>query len=716
MLVDGSPTQSQSSSMQNNFTNGKTHEQLDGNSGSSPISTSPKVFVRLRAIDIDDGERGARVRPDERVVRQDEMARVLVQALEDLGFEKSARCLRVEADVHVESSILAQLESLVASGDWAGVHNLLPRLGITSARKQRAFKLSVFEQQFLELVEQNETSAALRLLRSDLTPLLLKEPSRDTPQHASHPSTRGIAHLRRLSSLLMRLPDSEAACDGAPLLGDARAAVHSKSRHSVLEALRALVPTDVAPPRGRLFRLIDQAIQHQIAHCPYHNNDSPVYSLLKPHHCARSSLPSHMAHSLQQHTDEVWCAQFSPTGRYLATGSKDHTVLIWSFVGSNSADTPNTEDGVVLSDQMDTTDVDQMDTDFQSEAVSNGLVNGSKHQSSSSPTSSSTVRSTLDFTEGNGQPATWDTCLDPSRPPVVVHTLHMNGPVPQIEWCPDERYLLVCCDTEVVVWDTESGKSLCTLRDHKEPSCMWLPGGRRFITSSLERPLIIWAVSGKKLDTFSWGSRVNHLVVTSPGQYLVTTSVDQSLCLSDLSGRVLARAKCERAITSLACARSFTQNVRESAPMRAHVLVGLSQPAEVQLWAIDRPEDGGLRVIRKFKGHKQSRYMVRCSFGGVGSPPPFVLSGSEDSRVYIWHRHTGQLIASLAGHSGPVNEACWHPTAPGILVSVADDRTVRVWGRRPAREARRDEVKESREEKEFSQSSSKAESLEEFDV
>ena len=34
---------------------------------------------------------------------------------------------------------------------------------------------------------------------------------------------------------------------------------------------------------------------------------------------------------LHEHTDEIWCVEWSPSGRWLASGSKDRAIILWSL-------------------------------------------------------------------------------------------------------------------------------------------------------------------------------------------------------------------------------------------------------------------------------------------------------------------------------------------------------------------------------------------------
>jgi WD40 repeat protein len=57
----------------------------------------------------------------------------------------------------------------------------------------------------------------------------------------------------------------------------------------------------------------------------------------------------------------------------------------------------------------------------------------------------------------------------------------------------------------------------------------------------------------------------------------------------------------------------------------------------LDLWDLEKKE-----VVRKYKGHKQDLYIIKCSFGGVGEN--LVLCGSSDSCVYIWSREKAELL------------------------------------------------------------------------
>lgn len=82
------------------------------------------------------------------------------------------------------------------------------------------------------------------------------------------------------------------------------------------------------------------------------------------------------------------------------------------------------------------------------------------------------------------------------------------------------------------------------------------------------------------------------------------------------------------------------------------------------------------KLLNTFLGHKQEKYRVESIFSADEST---VLSGSEDSVVYVWDLVGGRVAGRLEGHSGAVVSLSQHPKHNSKLLSASADGTIKLW-------------------------------------
>ena len=321
---------------------------------------------------------------------------------------------------------------------------------------------------------------------------------------------------------------------------------------------------------------------------------------------------------LKGHKDEVWNIQWSHDGAYMASASKDESAIIW-----------------------------RRDPSSPQDWVAHHILSDHKY---------------------------WVTCL---------------------AWSLDDTILLTSSDHFIKLWNTKTGVCIRTLGDHTESvtAISWLPDGSGFISGGLDRKIIIWDADGKVRD--AWGTsaiRLTELGLTPDSERLVALGIEWP----SSSPPDTEETQSSRDVQAIDRDSSLTPSVRiivfdfatkqmESSTLLDGELTSLqitqdSQYAlinhsanEVILWDIHAGQ-----IALKYSGQSQTRHVIRSSFGGIDGN--FVASGSEDGKVYIWHRETCVLMEVLTGHGeGSVNAVVWNPTNERMFASCSDDHSIRIW-------------------------------------
>lgn len=237
-----------------------------------------------------------------------QLIRIIIQAIDSLGYPDSARLLEKEANIEAMSAQMRRLRDCVLLGRWDMLEQVLNEVTVfKSDSDARAARFVLYEQKFLELLESMRTADALECLRNDLTRL------------SPDPKL-----LHKLPLLCMcTSPEEVRTHAGWPGAGAA-------SRTAVLEKLRRYIPASELLQENRLENLICQTIENQKRDTIFPYTVQKKVSLLEDLVHDKDLLPSKILHRLEGHNDEVWFVQFSHRGEYLASASKDKSVIIWN--------------------------------------------------------------------------------------------------------------------------------------------------------------------------------------------------------------------------------------------------------------------------------------------------------------------------------------------------------------------------------------------------
>ena len=121
-----------------------------------------------------------------------EVTRLIIQSLSDLGYQSTARQLSQESGYELEVPNVAAFRTAVQNGHWSDAEALLfgdakhEGLPLCEGAKRDDMVFLIRQQKYLELLELRDLSKALMVLRQELTPL-----------------HQDVSRLHALSSLIM---------------------------------------------------------------------------------------------------------------------------------------------------------------------------------------------------------------------------------------------------------------------------------------------------------------------------------------------------------------------------------------------------------------------------------------------------------------------------------------------------------------------------------
>ncbi|ODN76638.1 hypothetical protein L202_05285 [Cryptococcus amylolentus CBS 6039] len=615
-------------------------------------ATSIKGKGKLAAgADVRPGVGGGKRMP----VDREEAVRIMLQGLRDVGYHQSADVLEAESGYKLSTRAGSDFQQAILGGRWAEALALLPELGIPAsaafATPSDQARYLIAQQKYLEYLELGQQKKALGVLRGEL---------------AKVAKDQNVLHT--LSGFMMCLDKEDlyerASWDGAAGI----------SRRQLLEHLEAFISPSLIVPSRRLATLFDQARQFQQSNSPY--IDGPTTnSLYTDYEDRQDQFPSVTTHILIDHSDEVWRIEWNPDGSKLASAGKDKVVHIWSVLPVAGLD--GTERYAVAPLHHFRNHKDPIDA--MAWAPDGKLL----------------------ATGADKMVHLWDT---ETGEEIALQTpgLHHTDTISAIQWMPSgSEFLVASMDCRIIFYNRKG----MLLRQWSTFPLQFndfalTPDGSRIvaITTPLKRVannegLRSAAMSARPATgpnatntTAPGGSSGNSGVGASGGGSTGTIGLGGAVGgtrLSSLGGADFAFATMEHSLVMVRVEDheiiDWSQDLRcEMTSIRLtsdgkRALVSCS-PDEVQEWNTHN----GLRYLRGHSGHIQTNFLIRSCYGG--KKDQFVLSGSEDGHVYVWHGSSSQPTEVLAGHTSVVNSVAWNPVASRrIFASCSDDKTVRIW-------------------------------------
>ncbi|XP_026191396.1 WD repeat-containing protein DDB_G0349043 [Cyclospora cayetanensis] len=564
-----------------------------------------------------------------------EVLRLILQTLDEMGYRDIVASLEKTSGVELLPLDMRNLQRHVLDGNWVDAGRSLLSLPIEQLTRQGCWFL-LMQHKYLELVIDPYSSleAKMQCLRRDLRPSAFDAAT--------------IERVHECASLLMY--------QGSDLLGHVLQ-ISSLSRNQLFSRLTCLLPSVVAMQPSRLATILAHARRFQILCCPLHDESqcSAKDTILEPHRCEIPLFPECCVGRLHAHRKAVWTISVAPrqasTNEVLvASGSSDRSVCVWQ-VSTDTSIWESTFSG--QSRATDHFDRGQLGAKWLSTWL-NGDNDVLMRLEQTHP------RPLLEKGQIIG------TCR------LLWRLQRLASPAAFLDW--DTTGTLLAAGGEsafIEAW--EEGRRIGDYCTHGGSlvALQWVPGSKRLISMASDRTMTLVLLQASTLAVthlveYEWilPARPQEGFLLPHRESVMVFFADRQAKVYDLVTKEETFWVHGKDLVVAACPSKFCNQI---------LISTANTPPVLQLWDMDER-----KTVQNYRGHKLGRLTIRPAFGGHSEE--FVISGSEDAQIYIWHRVWGCMMQQLRGHAAAVNQVAWvHSCNPVCLLSAGDDGAILLW-------------------------------------
>ncbi|KIJ13529.1 hypothetical protein PAXINDRAFT_29092, partial [Paxillus involutus ATCC 200175] len=303
----------------------------------------------------------------------------------------------------------------------------------------------------------------------------------------------------------------------------------------------------------------------------------------------------------------------------------------------------------------------------------------------------------------------------------IRHSIKAGGGVPSLYFSPNGEKLACAAGYYfgrpgvIHVYDVESGElPLMTMSGHEDniQQIVYLPGGERIVTCSLDKTVRIWDVETGEQEgtTMEHEGLVHGLAVTRDGKRILSDGDDRRIMVWDVETHELIE-EWEDETGGIVCiamspddqfaaggdlrGKIVIREIEESGRIRLSIKAGgrvhslcfspngeklacaagyyYGEPGVIHVYDVE----SGELVFGPIKAHED---VIECVLWSLDGSQLF--SASWDGTIRCWNSDTGESIGEpWKGHTGSVYSLSLSPDGTK-LASASEDQTVRFWDAR----------------------------------